>query len=344
MPPSLSSSSASGPEVAQAVRMSGRLVAESATYNVQVDDIDCYLVALIMASLSGASEVHAICPSRPVSCVPFATDLSVAAELTQPPRLIACATYNHLCGISEGQSKWQWHVITPQGVTRALPGATSQSYTPLPEHSLHRFFFRYKPVSCADAGDEGADEYESPMSLPWRQQQRIISDVNIAGLPATEAELLKAQVILSPDAAARSKDVKFSYQWMCDGLAITGAVDAEFRPTGQPLGALLSVNVCAALDSGIQLDIVAKTNALLPAKPVCKKLTLQCGPQHSVPIVAVPVYSGGVEGNSVFRWFRVPSDSLSSPAAASPVTIPLICTTARYQPTCDDISSTIGCE
>ena len=317
--------------------MSGRLVSEGAAYNVQVDDIDCFLVALIMASMGGASEVHAVCTSRPVRCVPYATELSVAAELTQPPRLSACATYNHLCGITEGASKWQWHVISPQGVTRVLPGATSQTFTPLSEHMLHRFFFRYKPVSCADAGDEDADEYESPMSQPWRQQQRIIADVNIAGLPATEAEPMLAQVSLTPDAAARSKDVKLSYQWLCDGLAVTGAVDAEFRPSGLPVGAELSVSVCAALDSAIHLDFVAKTNALLPAKPVCQKLTLQSGPQHSVAILAVPVYSGGVEGSSTYRWFR---RDAGSPSASTP----LPCTTARYQPTCDDISCIIGCE
>jgi hypothetical protein len=338
MPPSLSSSSASGQEVAQSVRMSGRLVGESATYYVQVDDIDCFLVALIMASMSGTTEVHAVSPPRPARCVPFATELSVAAELSQPPRLIACATYNHLCGITEAASKWQWHVISPQGVTRLLPGATSQSFTPLPEHALHRFFFRYKPVSCADSGDEGADEYESPMSQPWRQQQHIISNVNIAGLPATESELMTAQVTLSPDAAARAREVKLSYQWACDGLPIHGAVDAEFRPTTQPVGAVLSVSVCAALDSAIHTDVVAKTNALLPAKPVCAKFTLQCAAQHSAPIVALPVYSGGVEGNSIFRWFRIPKDSTSA------VEIPQTRATARYQPTCDDISCIIGCE
>jgi hypothetical protein len=346
MPPSLRSGSASGADVAQAVRMSGRLVGESASYSVQVDDIDAFLVALIMASCSGVSEVHAVCPSQPARCLPFATELAVAAELTHPPRLTACATYNHLCGIPEGTSKWQWHVITPQGVTRALSGATSQSFTPLPEHALHRFFFRYKPVSCADAGDDAADEYESPMSQPWRQQQRIIADVNIAGLPATEAELLQAQVTLSPDAAARGSDVKLSYQWACDGLAIPGTTSAEFRPSGLPLGAVLSVSVSAALDSAIHTDVVVKTNALLPAKPMCTKLTLQCGAQHSVPIVALPVYSGGVEGSSIFRWFRIPADAAA--AAASPSSAgagsALSCSTARYQPTCDDLSCIIGCE
>jgi hypothetical protein len=193
-------------------------------------------------------------------------------------------------------------------------------------------------VSCADSGEEGADEYESPMSQPWRQQQHIISNVNIAGLPATECELMTAQVTLSPDAAARAKEVKLSYQWTCDGLAIHGAVDAEFRPTTQPVGAVLSVIVCAALDSAIHTDVVAQTNALLPAKPVCTKFTLQCTAQHSAPIVALPVYSGGVEGNSIYRWFRIPTDS--KPA----VEIPQPRATARYQPTCDDISCIIVCE
>lgn len=343
LPPSLSGSNASGADVAQSVRMSGRLVGESATYNVQVDDIDSYLVALIMVSLSGAFEVHAVCPSRPVRCVPFATELSVAAELTQPPRLTACATYNHLCGIAEGASKWQWLVITPQGVTRALSGATSQSFTPLSEHILHRFFFRYKPISCADSGEEGIDEYESPMSQPWRQQQRIIADINIAGLPAIEAEPLRVQVTLSPEASSRANDVKLSYQWACDGVAVPGATDAEFRPAGLPIGAVLSVNVCAALDSAIHTDVIAKTNALLPAKPSCTKLTLQCGPQHSVPVVAVPVYNGGTEGSSIYRWFRIPSDSSASVADVS-LNVPLSCSSARYQPTCDDLSCIIGCE
>ena len=53
-----------------------------------------------------------------------------------------CCSYNHLCGITEGASKWQWHVTTPHGVTRAIPGATGQSFTPLEEHALCRFFFR----------------------------------------------------------------------------------------------------------------------------------------------------------------------------------------------------------
>jgi hypothetical protein len=324
--------------------MSGRLVGDSAMYSVQVDDIDSYLVALIMATLSGASEVHAVCPSRPARCVPFATELAVSAELTQPPRLTACATYNHLCGITEGASKWQWHVVSPQGVTRALPGATGQSFTPLSEHLLHRFFFRYKPISCADTSEDGIDEYESPMSQPWRQQQRTIAEVNISGLPAVEGETLRAQVTLSPDAASRANDVKLSYQWACDGLAIPGAVTAEYRPAGLPLGAVLSVSVCAALDSAVQLDVVAKTNGLLPAKPTCSKLTLQCGPQHSVPVVAVPVYSGGTEGSSIFRWFRVPADSSSASAADASLRVPLSCSTARYQPTCDDLSFVICCE
>jgi hypothetical protein len=60
--------------------------------------------------------------------------------------------------------------------------------------------------------------------------------------------------------------------------------------------------------------------------------------------VAASVYSGGVEGSSIFRWFRVPSDAATAPAAASSISVPLTCTSARYQPTCDDISFIIGCE
>ena len=58
-----------------------------------------------------------------------------------------CCSYNHLCGITEGASKWQWHVTTPHGVTRAIPGATGQSFTPLEEHALCRFFFRWEQRS-----------------------------------------------------------------------------------------------------------------------------------------------------------------------------------------------------
>jgi hypothetical protein len=207
---------------------------------------------------------------------------------------------------------------------------------------LHRFFFRYKPASCVDAGDEGADEYESPMSQPWRQPQRIIAEVSIAGLPATEGEMLKAQVALSTEALARAADARLSYQWLCDGVAVPGAMSADFRAVDIPLGSVLSVSVSAALDSSIHTDVVAKANPLLPAKPVCSKFLLQCGPEHSVPVVAVPQYSGGVEGPSTFRWFRIPVDP--STGSPSPNKLPLPCSTSRYQPTCDDISCIIGCE
>ena len=57
--------------------------------------------------------------------------------------MTCCCSYNHLCGITEGASKWQWHVTTPHGVTRAIPGATGQWFTPQAEHALCRFFFRF---------------------------------------------------------------------------------------------------------------------------------------------------------------------------------------------------------
>ena len=34
------------------------------------------------------------------------------------------------------------------------------------------------------------------------------------------------------------------YQWACDRQAISGAVASGFRPTGLPLGCVLSVCVC----------------------------------------------------------------------------------------------------
>jgi hypothetical protein len=49
--------------------------------------------------------------------------------------------------------------------------------------------------------------------------------------------------------------------------------------------------------------------------------------------------SGGVEGPSLFRWWRCPS--ASSPDSQR---MPLACTSGRYQPTCDDLNCIIGCE
>ncbi len=49
--------------------------------------------------------------------------------------------------------------------------------------------------------------------------------------------------------------------------------------------------------------------------------------------------SGGVEGNSLFRWWRAPNPS--SPSSSH---VLLACTSPRYQPTCDDLACIIGCE
>jgi hypothetical protein len=112
---------------------------------------------------------------------------------------------------------------------------------------------------------------------------------------------------------------------------IQGANGAVYLPTAEDIGFIIA---CSAEFNGAAATAMASDKTRM-AIPQIRDLRIEGGPYHSAPFKAVGTYVGGVEGDSVFRWFKVKSG----------VTTPLFQATGPvFQPSIDEVAVTLRVE
>ena len=139
-------------------------------------------------------------------------------------------------------------------------------------------------------------------------QPRVTSGtVTIAGTPAVDSRLTVQPGTWSPG------NIRLSYQWLRDGVAISGATRSGYTVTLTDVGHVLSVSVTGTRSGYIPATAVsAPTAVVAQARVVAGTVMIWGNPNVSSTLFAVP---GGWEPANVslsYQWLR---DGVAIPAA-----------------------------
>ncbi|GAA2515979.1 hypothetical protein GCM10010407_01650 [Rarobacter incanus] len=245
------------------------------------------------------------------------TQPSIAGSFTTGSQLTASAGSYSPTGVTESH---QWLADGEE-----IAGATASTYTVTPNDVNKTIGLR---VTASRDGFEDAVATVSGEEVT-KADLAATADPTVSTNPAFGSEVVVLPGTYVPESAVES------YEWLLDGTPIENAAGAQYTPSTQDIGKVLSVRVTAAADgyNAYARELVSGKIALAElAVTVAPSLTPKSGVIGTAARVVPGTYAAGSDGAAAVQLsYQWSVDGADIPKA----------TTATYTPVAADLGKTL---
>ena len=277
--------------------------ATDSTYTVTNDDAGCSISVTVTADAGGYASITQTSTSIQIPQL-VSESLTISSVLISGSPAVGQLLTATAVDISPSDASVSWQWLRDNV---AIPGATTNTYTVSSADAGHTLSVT---ATANMSGYISTAETAAPVSISQPQTPITVGSVLISGTPEVGQTLTATAVDVSPSEAT------VSWQWLRDGIAITGATENTYTLTDDDTGHIVSVTATADMAGHPSTTETATPISIAsPQTPITiGSVAISGTPEVGQTLTATVVDISPSEATVSWQWLR---DGIAIPNATT---------------------------